>query len=63
MPQVGDLVKDKSGEHFLIIQRYKVHNYAGPAQWSDTIYCQTVKTGKLKRLSVDEVEVVNAASR
>jgi hypothetical protein len=57
--KVGDLVKDESGDHFLIIQRYKIHNYAGPNQWSDTLYCQSVKTGKLKRLSVDELEVVS----
>ena len=61
--QVGDLVCNKAGEHFLILQRYKIHNYAGPNMWSDTIYCQSVKTGKLKRLSIEDMEMVNAASR
>ena len=61
--QVGDLVANEYGDHFLVVKRYKIHNYSGPNKWSDTIYCQSIKTGILVSLNINKLEVINAASR
>jgi len=61
---LGDLVRDRiSEELYLVVERYKIHNYAGPNQWSDIVTCKSLKTGETKRLDIRVLEIVNAASR
>ena len=57
--KVGDLVRNKEGEHFLVVQRYKVYNYTGPNRWADSLYCQSTKTGKIESLRVSDLEVIS----
>jgi len=61
--KVGDLIRDYDGDLYLIVERYKVHNYNGPNKISKSMYCQSVKTGEIISLSENDVEVISESRR